>query len=187
MFKRWMLIALCILPLISLAKIYKWTDEEGNLHFTDKPKQGATTVKLPKLQEYSAPKQSPEQQQASAVGSSVDYSEVSITQPEANATIRNNQGFVAIMIHTEPSLADGHKFQLILNSRKVGEPQTSPSFALKELDRGSHNIAIHIVNSNGEPLAKSEQITIHMHRPRVGMGKIPLPGAPKPPVAKPAS
>lgn len=179
MFKRWMLIILCLLPLLSLAKIYRWTDEDGNVHFTDKPKQGATTVKLPKMQEYSAPEEKREQPPNSTAGS-VDYEEVVISQPDDNATIRNNQGFVAIMVHTKPELGDGDKLQLKLNGRNVGEPQTSPSFALKNLERGSYNISVDIVNRNGDVVLSSSQKTIHMHRPRVGMGKVPIPGSSPP-------
>ncbi|MDH1105936.1 DUF4124 domain-containing protein [Pseudomonas otitidis] len=35
---RFLLALIAILPLICSAEIYKWTDEDGRVHFGDKPK-----------------------------------------------------------------------------------------------------------------------------------------------------
>lgn len=156
------------------AQIYKWTDSKGNVHFTDVPHDGAEQIKLPESQTYSAPvvpvdtvKETLETEEKAKQRT---YTKVLITQPDNEATIRNNQGYVEITVQLEPELTPGDLVQLLIDGSPVGEPQAGLSFQVSGIDRGAHTVGVQVVTAAGTVISSSETNTFFMHRPRVGMG-----------------
>ncbi|WP_133127299.1 DUF4124 domain-containing protein [Legionella nagasakiensis] len=166
------ILLLCFLIMISplQAQIYKWTDSSGNVHFSDKPHPGAEKVELPEVQTFSSPLPSPDSPSLAdeATESLTDYT-ITILAPKDQETIRNNQGYVAVNIQLEPELKTGDKLQMIFDGMPLGEPQATTVFALRDMNRGSHTLAVQVVNEKSKVLKTSDTITIFMHRPRVGM------------------
>lgn len=154
------------------AEIYKWIDQNGSVHFSDKPRPGAETVTLPPTQTYSPPKTTaplppepeiPRQTRAA-------YTKIMIVQPQNQETIRSNQGLLSVITRVEPELNEGDKLQLIYDGSPVGEPQTEPAFTLKQIYRGSHTLQLQILNETGKVVGSSDTITIFMHHTRIGGG-----------------
>ncbi len=162
---------LMVLASVALAKVYKWTDNQGNVHFSDKPHRGAVEIDLPPVQTYSPPEiPQPTDETPDAADEDGDtYEEVVILQPENGATIRNNQGLIPVQAKTVPELREGDQLQLIFDGQKMGSPQKLPSFTLNNVFRGTHTIAIQVIDAEGKELKTSDTVTVHMHRPRVGM------------------
>ncbi|HBD7470011.1 TPA: DUF4124 domain-containing protein [Legionella pneumophila] len=161
---------------LSSAQIYKWTDSQGVVHFSDKPHQGAEKIKIPEAQTYTPPANetggSSEQEQKSVKQEDQEkYTKLEIIQPQNEATIRNNQGYVVVAVQIEPDLSPGNNLQLIFDGAPLGEPQPNLIFQLNGIYRGSHTIAVQVLNDKGDVLKVSDSITIFMHNPRVGMGK----------------
>ncbi|KTD41119.1 DUF4124 domain-containing protein [Legionella parisiensis] len=159
-------------------QIYKWTDSKGNVHFSDTPRQGAITVTIPETQSFSSPTpsnpQTPAQkseqlEQDDTIKLKHSYTKIAIANPQTGATIRNNQGFVAVSAEVEPELRSGDKLQLIYDNGALGEPQTSPMFEIKGMYRGTHTLAVQVVDTDGNVVETSDPITIYVFRPRVGM------------------
>ncbi|CEG56714.1 DUF4124 domain-containing protein [Legionella fallonii] len=159
----------------SSAQVYTWTDSQGVVHFSDTPHQGAEKIDIPDSQTYSPPTPTPKQEIAPATHDNIDdnghsYTKVAIREPSNQATIRNPQGYTVVSVEVEPQLADGDKLQLIYDGSPLGDPQPNTVFELNGMYRGSHTIAIQVVNANGKVLITSDTITIYMQQPRVGMG-----------------
>lgn len=157
----------------SHAEVYKWTDSQGVIHFSDSPHDGAETVKLPQSQTYSpsTPQKDLEPQHEEELDAveHKPYTKIAITQPHNEETIRNNQGVVSVSVALEPALAQGDKVQLLFDGSPLGDPKPNLSFELNGINRGSHTITVKVLNSNGEELITSDTITIFMQRPRVNM------------------
>lgn len=159
---------------ISHADIYQWVDSQGKVHFSDTPHPGAKKLNIPDAQTYSPPvpessaleKQIP----ASLDAPKPTYTKVAIAQPDNEATIRNNQGFIAVTVEVVPDLLPGDKVQLIFDGSPLGEPQTTLLFPLNGIYRGSHTLAVQVIDADGVAVETSESITVFMFRPRVGMG-----------------
>lgn len=168
---RYFCLALCLcLPLIGhSASVYKWKDKQGNVHFSDQPHPGAERVKLPPTQTFSPPALPPEKNtsQQNAAGER-SYKSISVIQPENNATIRNNQGLVSVAVSIDPSLMKGDNVVLLFDGKAVGEPQPTTAFTLNGVERGTHSIAVQVIDSKAKVIGQSNDVTIHMHRPRVG-------------------
>ena len=48
--------------LSAFAEVFRWVDEDGVVHFSDRPHEGAETVELPKAQTFPAPASSRQRQ-----------------------------------------------------------------------------------------------------------------------------
>ncbi len=166
------------------AAVYKWVDSKGVVHFSDKPHPDAEKIELPEAQTYSLPaptadaSDEPESNAASVVEAVPlqaeapklpVYSNVSIIQPADQETIRDNQGYVSVIVQLEPELQAGDKLQLLINGEPRGAPQATTVFALSGIERGSHTIVVNVIDAKGQVLRTSNTVTIYMHRPRVGM------------------
>lgn len=167
-----LIVLLLIITCESYAEIYQWTDSQGVIHFSDTPHEGATKLKLPDFQTYSAPsiKQDTPPPDEDNLGEKQDkYKKIAILQPLNESTIRNNQGFIPITILLEPNLSPGDKLQIIVDGAPLGDPQPNLNFELSGIERGTHTIAVQVVNANGGVILSTDTITIYMQRPRVGM------------------
>lgn len=170
------MIGLVIVSMASYAEIYKWTDSQGNVHFSDKAHEGAEKIKIPDAPSYSSPSSNPAMEEPKSqlqdnADASHEYKKIAISQPENEATIRNNQGYVAVAVQIEPDLIEGDELQLLFDGAPIGEPQKGLLFQINGIYRGSHRIAVQVQDEDGNVLLTSEPITIYMHRPRINMGK----------------
>lgn len=173
MLKTGIVIVSLLLSLSVHAQIYKWTDSQGNVHFSDKPHKGAEKIELPEVQTFSPPAIPESKALADEVQEDAGdfYKTVQIAQPESEATIRNNQGLVSVLVDLQPNLRVGDSLQLIYDGNPLGKPQTSAAFTLNNVYRGAHTVAVQVLDSNGKLITQSDQVTFYMHRPRVGMVK----------------
>ena len=149
------------------AEIFKWTDSNGNVHFSDKAQPGAERVELPPVQVYSPPSETPSNPppaQQSKPATSTEYTLVEFIQPVDQATVRDNQGNFLVNIAIEPSLDPDDLVQILLDNAPIGKPQNSTSFQLKGVNRGSHRLQAQILSAEGEVLKSSETITIFLHK-----------------------
>lgn len=176
--RYFILLMLLVLPFSVSAKIYKWTDSQGNVHYGDKPRSGAQRIKLPPMQSYTSEvpidTSSEVKQETEVVEGEIEY-KVSITQPEEQATIRNNHGSLAVSVNTKPSLDRSHRVVVMLDGQRVGDPQRSTAFTLQGIFRGKHQVAVEVIDSNKAVVGSSEAVTFYMHRPRVDMVPAPAP------------
>ena len=159
---------------VSYADIYQWVDSQGNAHFSDTPHPGAEKLSVPDAQTYSAPVPESAALEKLIPGSldapKPTYTKVAIAQPDNEATIRNNQGSIAVIVEVVPDLLPGDKVQLIFDGAPIGKPQTKLLFPLSGIYRGSHTIAVQVIDADGGAVETSESITVFMFRPRVGLG-----------------
>jgi hypothetical protein len=176
--KKLVLVVSCMfLFCVSYAQIFKWTDSQGVVHFSDQPHPGSKQLKIPDSQGFTPPASQSggvsqdDQKTEQASSEESKYIKIAIIQPLNDATIRNNQGYIVVAVEMEPALAPGDNLQMIFDGAPLGEPQPNTLFQLNGIYRGTHTMAVQILNSAGAILLTSESITIHMHRPRVGMVK----------------
>ena len=87
---------------------------------------------------------------------------VVILAPKNQATIRNNQGDIALELQTAQPLANNQFIQLVLDGEKL-MPQKELQIILKNIDRGSHQLQVLLLEGN-QVLYRSKQITIYLHR-----------------------
>lgn len=156
---------------IAHAQIYKWTDGNGTVHYSDVPQPGAQKIDLPEVQ-TSTPSPPPAEEPPVKLApkkAPFEYKSVEIVQPKNEETLRNNQGFVPVVVNITPELQKGNLMQLIYDGSPLGDPQPAKVFAINDSLRGTHTLAVQVLNADGEVAITSDPITFYMQRPRVGM------------------
>lgn len=188
--KRTFCTLLCaLLPLFAQAQIYSWTDEKGNKVFSDQPRDGAQQVEIREPNRISTP--APVATPASTPsrtrgGPPPGYQTLSITAPANDEAIRSNEGQLNISANIEPPLSRGHLLRLEMDGQRVGVPvpgnlQSTASFQLNNVDRGTHQLSVVVVNAMGEEVQRSSPVTVHLQRAsllqpnRAGQGTSPPP------------
>ena len=152
------------IPLTEATTIYKTVDDNGNVIFTDTQPtdQPGETVNLRPLTPM--PSLSPSRPIPTSITEPTRklYSRFTITRPDHNATIRD-QETITVNIATSPRVLFGHTVRLRLNGKVVAESRRQSTFELKEVERGSHTLTAEIVDSQ-QQVIRSTSHTIFVHR-----------------------
>lgn len=156
---------LMLLALPTLGQVYTYIDAEGNRVFTDKPQSGnaervelAPSNSMPAIQTQATPaaEAPPEPDQR--------YSLLRILVPQPDASIRDSAGNLIVSINSEPKLFPQHSYRLLLDGKQVGEVGSSPVFPLENIDRGTHQLAVEVIDQQGRIIERTPNQPFHMLR-----------------------
>jgi len=166
-----LVLPLMVLPCAAGATIYKWTDANGVVHFSDTPAEGAKKVDVPPAPVYSAPKlpvpaaAQPAKPTKSAAKSS--YSDIAVVQPTSKETIWSGSGDVEVAVSVTPDLRPHDKVQFFLDGQPQGAPSSSIQTHFPDVSRGTHQVSAEVVNPDGKVLVRSDSVTFYLHRPSI--------------------
>ncbi len=175
---RKLLFTIIILPVAALAAdTYRWTDEQGVVHFSDKPHPGAEVIQLRNAQSYSAPPlerastltRSREQGTTQAADSdSGAYESLSFTSPTAEEVLWNLGGTLNVNMSLRPRLQRGHSVELYFDGALVSPPRARRlSFQVNDVNRGEHSLRAQIVDASGNTLTGSDTIRFFVQQTTV--------------------
>ena len=154
-----------------LAQAYTWTDEDGIVHYSDRPQPGATEVDLGK---YSAPKgnslvRKPLPRRSSTTDdddtSAFSYESLGVAAPAAEQTLWNIEATLNVSLALSPALQSGHRVRVYYD----GTPQevSGLSFQLQEVYRGAHNLQAEVVDQAGKVLIRSQPSRFYVQQTSV--------------------
>jgi len=148
------------------AEIYKRTNPDGSVEFTDVPR--SDEEKPVPLSPMSTFKTTPVPRKAtpSTQADAKKYAAISVTSPASEATIRDNTGTIKVSVSLSPALRSGHKLVLLVDGVQKGE-SASGSFTLNNLDRGSHILIAQVLDKAGKVLISSAPVTFYLFRQSV--------------------
>jgi hypothetical protein len=161
-----------LFPLLVSAQIYRTVDEEGNVVFTDRPvdRTEAQEIQLNQTNRVRSPevKETPAPESAvhAAEPPVIEY-KVAIISPEHESTIPMGPGDFSVSAMVRPSLGSVEKLQLLLDGGPQGGLQLGSSWNLTDVARGAHDIAIAVIDKNGEQIAVSNPTRVYVMRPSV--------------------
>lgn len=167
--KHWLLILLLLLlPWAAQAQtIYRSTDAQGNVVFTDKPPAaGVANEEIQLRQLNTAP--APEVQPARRPDVDTQPQQrptVSIVAPEDQSVIPMGGGDFDVQASVTPPLAPGERLQLHIDGAASGEPQGGTSWSLRNVFRGGHNLSIQRLDADGKVIAESDPVHVQVMRP----------------------
>ena len=153
---------------IASAAIYTYIDANGERVYTDNPPKNQRTETIniaPTNQQPAVPVvKPPPVYQADPEPLAMQYQILRILTPEPNATIRANDRQLIVTVNSEPALLEGHLYRLIIDGEVFGEPGRSPVFSVKDIDRGSHQLAVEIINQQGAVLERTPAQPFHLRQ-----------------------
>tara|TARA_R110001599_G_scaffold353459_1_gene592476 strand:+ start:183187 stop:183720 length:534 start_codon:yes stop_codon:yes gene_type:complete len=169
MMRTLLLATLLLLPLLGTAQIYKSTDDQGNVSYSDTPPASGPSEQV-KLQETNSTPAPDMVAPAASSNDSADEEEgaeysVSITSPANETTIPMGPGNFSISASVEPALSQGALLQLYVDGSPSGNPQSSNSWTLTNVFRGAHDLKVAVVSNRNDPVAESEAVRVYVLRP----------------------
>lgn len=154
--------------------IYKQTNKEGVVEFTDIPNKSTKPIRVPSMNTY---KQKPIQR-SSTQSETLDkgYTEFAISAPLHDKAVRENSGNVSVKLTLSPKLKAGHSTSVVIDNKKsLSLSGSSLVYTFSNISRGTHSVQAFIHNRKGKVLMKSAVIEFHLLR---------FIAVPKPPPAK---
>lgn len=158
----------CLVSLPAMAEVFTYIDAQGNRVFTDQPgARNAKRVPLATSNRMSANPSGAAPMTAAKTNPTkplFHYDMLRVLVPEPDATIRSSAGELIVSITSEPGLQRGHRYRLLLDGQPTAEPGPSPVFALSNIDRGSHNLSVEILDEQGHTVERTANQPFHMLR-----------------------
>ena len=167
------LAVMVMLPQLSTAEIYKSTDAEGNVTFSDTPSGDGPSqqVELPQTNTSAPPPDiAPLTTSESDAGAEQDDAiayKVAIMSPANETTIPMGPGNFSVSASVDPAPAGGSLLQLYVDGTASGEPQSGTSWSLTNVFRGGHDLTVGVVDKKGKQLAVSAPVRVYVLRPSV--------------------
>lgn len=165
--RAWLLIA-CLIALPATAEVFTYVDAQGNRVYTDQPGSGnakrvplATSNRMPANPTGASPVVAAKKNEELP---SFRYDMLRVLVPEPDATVRSNAGELIVSVTNEPGLQRGHRYRLLLDGQPTAEPGLSPVFALSNIDRGSHNLSVEILDEQGRTVERTANQPFQMLR-----------------------
>ena len=165
---RLWLLAACLIALSASAEVFTYIDAQGNRVFTDQPGSGnarrvplATSNRMSANPTGAAPVIAEKRTETKPL---FRYDMLRVLVPEPDATIRSSAGELIVSITSEPGLQRGHRYRLLLDGQPTAEPGPSPVFALSNIDRGSHNLSVEILDEHGRIVERTANQPFHILR-----------------------
>lgn len=171
--KKVLAVFLLALPLSTAAQIYKTTDADGNVIFTDNPAASGSSAERVELHQTNTAAPPPERPVAAPVEligedepEIIEYS-ASINSPANETTIAMGPGNFSLSATITPGIAEGMSLQLNMDGAPRGGPQTAPTWNLTNVFRGAHDLTVSVIDESGEVVATSQAVRVYVLRPSI--------------------
>ena len=155
------LLGLFAAPFAPAGEAYVWTDEDGVVHYSDRPVPGARRVELAEPNTGRSPAPSGFRTTTEDAGAGEPagdtapfrYESFEIASPGAEETLWNIEGVLEVSLALSPALQPGHRVRVYFD----GDPRTvrGTSFRLQEVWRGVHNLQAEVLDETGRMLIRT--------------------------------
>ncbi|MEJ2604589.1 MAG: DUF4124 domain-containing protein [Gammaproteobacteria bacterium] len=171
------LIFALLLALPVTAQVYKWVDEDGVVHYTDRPVEGAEEVDLPETKGTTFRRPEPVTPGPAARSSDgrddgqeqgQAYESFRIVQPSDEETLWNIGATLEVSLSLSPALSQGHGVEVWFDGSVLESPDpTSLNFTIPEVYRGTHTLWARVVDAAGRVLIQTDEVTIYVRQTSV--------------------
>lgn len=159
---RILLLASLLLPALALAEVYRWTDSDGVVHYSDQPAPDAERAELPKLQTVESPTETggdsvaetPEKTHSPAL---------TLAGPDPETTFRDARGLVPVRVSMDRELGRGERLVYYLDGNPVVEARKT-RVQLEGVERGTHRLHAALKSGDRE-LARTRTVTVYVKPP----------------------
>lgn len=149
----------------SAAPAWTWVDENGTVHFSDRPVPGARQVELSGAQRLGSQVPTPTPRVVMpADAPRAFYESIEIVSPAEQETLWNIGAMLDVQVSFEPALQPGHRYDLVFDGQRRNLTTTSSSVALADVFRGQHTLQVVVVDTAGRELTRSPPRTFYVQQ-----------------------
>jgi hypothetical protein len=150
--------------------IYRTTDAEGNVVFTDAPdanSRPAEKIEIQRTNTAEPPQITPlpDTNTSSNEQDAPPPYTVAITTPADETSFPMGPGNFSVSVRVSPTLNKYEGLQLFVDGEAWGTPQRDTLWDLINVFRGQHDLTVAVVNKAGETQAMSAPVRVYVHRP----------------------
>jgi len=158
---------MCLGCALALAQtVYKWTDENGVVHYSDQPHANAEKIHVQAAQTYKAQPGAPVAAGADAASgqTAVPYRGCAIAQPGPDAQFANIDS-LTIVVQTDPPLRPGDQVFASLDGQPLnnGAP-TGGQFNVSPVERGTHSVQAVVRARDGTVMCQTPGISFNVQQ-----------------------
>jgi hypothetical protein len=151
------------LPAIA-AEVWRWKDDKGVVHYSDTQVPGAERVTLPSPPTIGTVVPSAPEPRIPPPAP-FRYSECVVVEPGNDQTF-NAVNSVTASLRISPSPNQDHRIQVLLDgSVYAAWPAGAQTATLDNLNRGTHTIAVVVLDENKRPVCTGRTISFHVRQP----------------------
>ena len=159
-----LLIAL-IPTVLTAAEVYRWVDDDGTVHYSDRPQEGAETIVIEEAQTFSTPAPRTSSSVTTAKASDAEpeeadsYSDFAITNPRQEEVLWNIGGQLNVSLRARPRIKSGHTIFLFMDNQEVQQlPRGRMMASLTDVFRGTHQLHAEVRDRGGNTVARTETV-----------------------------
>lgn len=149
------------------AVVYKWTDSDGVVHYSDQPVPGAEKITTSSSTAGTVTGQAgpaPAAESKKPVGG-LGYSAFAITSPTPEQAFFGDET-ISAHLSLEPALLPGHTVTWHLDGGQIEDPgPTATDVTLPHLDRGTYGISATVTNPGTGESRTTDRVTFYVHQP----------------------
>jgi hypothetical protein len=147
-------------------EVYKIVDEAGRVIYTDTPpaEERADQLELPPINQMPVSRAAEPEVISADESLFAGYSMVDLVAPQDDSLIHFDQQNIIVQLALTPELQAGHFVQFYLDGAAYGRPLAATSYAIGNLQRGSHRVSARVVTAGGETVANSQSVKVHVQR-----------------------
>ena len=154
------LLGLLAMPFATAEEAYVWTDEDGVVHYSDRPQPGARRIELSEPNTGQSPtRRRPEATPDDAAEDAAEeeapfrYESLAVASPGAEETLWNIGGVLNVSLALNPPLQPGHQVRVYFDGK--AQIVSGTSIQLNEVWRGVHNLQAEVLDETGKMLIRS--------------------------------
>ncbi len=134
---------------------WRWTDEDGVIHYSDVPTEGAEQVSLSEYNKKTGARISNGRTvpSRSEPEEAVAYESITIAAPGNEETLWNIEGLLNVSVVVSPALKRGHRIRAYYNGQVRDVNGTS--FQILDVPRGTHSLQAEVVDATGRVVVRS--------------------------------
>ena len=155
------------------ADIYKVTNADGSVIYTDQPPDDADTALVELIKPTTTNRvpgldiQNTEAATTDIIDAKPEQKSVTIASPQDQTTIPMGAGHFTVTAEVSPDLAPDESLELMMDGEPVGEATTTPVWNLRFVIRGEHKLEVNRLDGGGNITATSDVVTVYVLRPSI--------------------
>ena len=146
---------------------WKWIDDDGVVHYSDVPVQGAEQVNLSEYSKKTGARISNGTtfQQNDETPKDFDYETLAVTSPGNEETLWNIEGVLPVSVAVSPNLLRGHRIRAYFDGN--AQDVSGTSFRLDSVYRGVHNLQVEVIDATGKVISRSDPVRFYVQQASV--------------------
>ena len=158
------LISLLVAGTAVAEEAYRWVDDQGVVHYSDRPRPGAERIILPTPNTVTrSVRQSATSGTAASTTATAQspgpaaafrYDSLAVASPGVDETLWNIEGVLNVSLTVTPAMQSSHQVRVYFDGKT--QIMQGTNFQIQDVYRGEHNIQAEIIDATGKLMIRSQ-------------------------------